>query len=308
MVQNPPPEVGNMVDELNMLSLKIKPTQIQQESSPLPTVQKEVMQAPISQPLSEPAKEQTSPLKSAKNKPCPIEHISFDKAVTRVLEQKMKQIDEEAAAKKREVEDRFYSKLYSFIDAIDTSSPPPANNLPQQPPQVSVAQPQSATKSKPKSGYVYPMKFKVFLIVAIIISSLLIGGILTHAFGTLQSSQQVSNSGVMASTGLGVYSNSAATKNCTTIDWGITYPGSTVARYGYLKNLGNIPMNVSLVASAFAPPEAAQYLSVSWDAQYKIIQPNDILPMTLTLAVSPNSGSLSSFSFNIQVIGVQLPQ
>jgi hypothetical protein len=307
MVQNPPPEVGKMVEELDLLSSKIKPTQTRQESSVTP---KEIAQATSPQPLPEPAHEQAPSPKPVKNRPLPqMEHISFDKAVTRVLEQKMKQIDEEAAAKKREVEDRFYSKLYLFIDSIDVDSPIPTRQ-PIPPPSSIIypdPEPIAVAKPKQKGSYVYPKKFKVFLVVAILVASLLIGGILTHAFGTLQTSQQVTNSGVMASPGLGVYTDLAATKNCTNIDWGVTYPGATITRSGYLRNNGNIPMNISLAVGPFVPSEASQYLSVSWDGQYKIIQPGSIVPITVTLATSALT-PLSTFSFTIRVDGVQLPQ
>jgi hypothetical protein len=306
MVQNPPPEVGKMVEELDLLSSKIKPTQTRQESSVTP---KEMAQATSPQPLPEPAHEQVPSPKPVKNRSLPqMEHISFDKAVTRVLEQKMRQIDEEAVAKKREVEDRFYSKLYSFIDSIDISSPLPASPLTPHPTPTVYTEPEPIAKPKQKNSYIYPKKLKVFIVVSIIIASLLIGGILTHAFGTLQTSQQVTNSGVMASPGLGVYTDSAATKNCTNIDWGITYPGAAITRSGFLRNNGNIPMNISLVVGPFVPSEASQYLSVSWDSQYKVVQPGAIVPITVTLTISPASNPLATFSFTIRVDGVQLPQ
>jgi hypothetical protein len=300
MVQNPPPEVGNMVEELNMLSSKIKPTQIQQETSPLPTVQKEAVQAPIPQPLSEPIPEQTPSSKLAKNKPSPVERISFDKAITRVLEQKMKQIDEEAAAKKRTVEDRFYDRLYSLIDSIATDTPP-QQIIPASQPILPIATPLVSLPSKKKS---FGRFSKILIAIAIILSLLVALFIAINLSGaSLVSTQNIGSSAFIAVPGIGIYADAACTKNVTNVDWGRLYQGGVITKTAYIQNSGSVNQTLIMTTNTWTPATMAQYATFTWNNANYVLMPGQSVEATFTLAIASNAQG-GRLSFNIKIDGV----
>ena len=91
----------------------------EKEEIPAP-MQKAEEQVTSSLPLEKPISEQT-------------EHPSFNGTIMKVLDRKMKQVDDEAAIKKKNIEDTFYSKLFTFMDSVASDSPvlTPKVNQPQ---------------------------------------------------------------------------------------------------------------------------------------------------------------------------------
>lgn len=104
---------------------------------------------------------------------------------------------------------------------------------------------------------------------------------------------------------LGAYSDPACTNPLTRLDWGNVTPGSVNPQTIYLKNTGNIPETLSLACADWAPPEAMQYLSVSWNATAITLQPTNVIGATLDLTVAQSTGSLQNFTFTITITGTQ---
>ena len=134
----------------------------------------------------------------------------------------------------------------------------------------------------------------------------LITSLLSVSFVAWRSFSTVSNASViLASSGIGVYWDYAATKPVTSINWGNVTPGSERQKTVYVKNLGTEPLILSMNTSTWNPPSASLSIFICWDYNGKQIGPGKIIKSTLRLIVSSTIKDVNAFSFNIN-IGVGL--
>jgi hypothetical protein len=122
-----------------------------------------------------------------------------------------------------------------------------------------------------------------------------------QAVGLLTRQDTLSTSGVLAGAGVGIYSDAACTQNLTLIDWGLIYPGETYTVTCYLKNLGNIDTALTINTLNWAPPLASTYLTFQTDYAGQTLQPDAVLPLTVTLHASEDTAGFDAFSFDITV-------
>src|SRR4030067_908404 len=123
--------------------------------------------------------------------------------------------------------------------------------------------------------------------------------------GVLVSSQTVTSGGTISAINVGVYSDSACTVNCTSIDWGATAPGNYTTRTVYVKNTGSVPVTLSMATNTWTPANANSYLVLSWNRANNVLNPATSVPSTLTLTASSAAGAITTFSFNIVITGTQ---
>ena len=123
------------------------------------------------------------------------------------------------------------------------------------------------------------------------------------ASGTFVSSQTLSSAGVIATAGLGVYSDSACTQSLTSIDWGTVVPGNSVFRTVYVKNTGTAQVKLSLSTANWIPYSASGPIALSWSLEGRSLAASQVALGTLSLDVSPNAASISSFKMDIVVTG-----
>ena len=125
--------------------------------------------------------------------------------------------------------------------------------------------------------------------------------------GLLASQQAIPStgqvSGVTGTINIGVYTDAAATNNCTSINWGTLTPGTIASQTVYVKNSGNTAETLSMTTSSWSPPSATSSLSLSWDKESTVLPAGSVVTATLTLTVAANAGSLTSFSFDIVISG-----
>jgi hypothetical protein len=120
----------------------------------------------------------------------------------------------------------------------------------------------------------------------------------------LSDQQTIHNNGSLSSSiGISVYSDSACTTLCTTIDWGTLYPGDTANHAVYIKNTGNTTETLHLIISDWNPTQAATSMTLSWNKEGSQLQPNATTTATLTLTTHQDSGDLDTFDFNITIQG-----
>jgi len=120
-------------------------------------------------------------------------------------------------------------------------------------------------------------------------------------YGLLSQVWHVSNHGNIRAVGVGVYSDEAATKNLTSIDWGITAPGENKSVTAYVKNLGNVPGLLSMNTSNWQPLNASQSITLSWITTYSTLLPDHVTDAVFTLFVAPDIQGVTSFSFDINI-------
>ena len=130
------------------------------------------------------------------------------------------------------------------------------------------------------------------------------GGVLS----SLQPSRTVSNAGAVKAIGVSLYNNSECTIPLSSINWGLMEPGETKRYPVYAKNEGNYDIYLTLDVDddSWIPPEASDYLVLSWDYDNSTIIPNDVVEITLDLYCDPSVTGIDTFSFDIIITGVSI--
>jgi hypothetical protein len=121
--------------------------------------------------------------------------------------------------------------------------------------------------------------------------------------GLLSVSQTVPSTGNIASVNVSIYLDSACTQPCTNINWGTLNPGATATQTIYVKNTGTVPITLSLSTSSWSPSNANSYLTLQWNKENTVLNAGASTQATLTLTVASNTGSLTTFSFNVVITG-----
>lgn len=122
-----------------------------------------------------------------------------------------------------------------------------------------------------------------------------------YVYGFLTYSSNINSSGIIANTNIGVFSNSAATTNMTTINWGVCYPGTNYPITAYIKNLGTVNETLSFQTTSWNPSTASTYLILTTNYSGQTITPGQVIQITLTLKVSSSITGITSFNFNIVI-------
>jgi len=71
----------------------------------------------------------------------------------------------------------------------------------------------------------------------------------------------------------------------------------------FLRNEGNAPMVLSIDTENWNPPEASEYITLGWDYARQTINLGAVLKATLTLVVTSNITGITSFRFDIVIMG-----
>jgi hypothetical protein len=113
----------------------------------------------------------------------------------------------------------------------------------------------------------------------------------------------LSSVGTVKALGVGVYWDSGCSQTVSSIDWGSAEPGAVKNVTVYIRNEGNAPITLSLQTANWNPADATDYISLSWNYGGQTIDPNQVLAVTLSLSISSNIQGITSFSFDIVVVG-----
>lgn len=137
-----------------------------------------------------------------------------------------------------------------------------------------------------------------------IIAITMVGLILTlTTAGLISVNQTVPSSGTIKTVNVGVYSDSACTINCTSIDWGSISPGSTVNRTIYVKNTGTAQITLNMTKTNWNPPSANGPITLTWNREGTTLNAGQSTTATLTLSVSSSITGITAFSVNIVITG-----
>lgn len=133
-------------------------------------------------------------------------------------------------------------------------------------------------------------------------SSLLILGILVAVVSsTIVSYVSISNTGIVKTVGVGLYWDVTCTNSISSISWGAIEPCSTKNVTVYIRNEGTSPATLSISTSNWNPSSASTYISLSWDYGGKVLSPNEVVQVKLTLSISSTITGISNFSFDITI-------
>jgi len=108
---------------------------------------------------------------------------------------------------------------------------------------------------------------------------------------------------IAAGPNVGVYCDSACTNSITSINWGSINVGGNASQVVYVRDTGDVAMMLSLSVSNWSPSTASTYMNLTWTGQGAQISAGASLAVTLTLTVSSNITSITSFSNSIMISG-----
>ena len=118
-----------------------------------------------------------------------------------------------------------------------------------------------------------------------------------------QTSRTVSSTGSILAFGVGVYSDTGCTTPLTAIPWGTLEPGESQNIVCYIKNEGTSAATLSMYTSNWSPTNSESYLDLTWNYGGQYISPDSSRQITFTLSVDENIEGVSSFSFDITIVG-----
>lgn len=90
------------------------------------------------------------------------------------------------------------------------------------------------------------------------------------------------------------------------IDWDMVDPNSSHTRLINVQATGNSNVTLSLSTANWTPPNASEFLTLTWNYTGSILQPSEWTPVELTLAVSADVTGIDSFSFDILIIAEEV--
>jgi hypothetical protein len=146
---------------------------------------------------------------------------------------------------------------------------------------------------------------KILLTTIPVVAGILVAFVLLNGtvMGTLLGQVTLPNLGTVKATGVGVYWDSDCSNSVTSVNWGTVAPGSTNDVTVYIKNEGNAAETLSSTAENWNPSTASAYMSLSWDYAGQVIAVDGVVEVTLSLSVSSAIEGITSFSFDIIIVG-----
>jgi hypothetical protein len=113
----------------------------------------------------------------------------------------------------------------------------------------------------------------------------------------------LSSVGTVKALGVGIYWDSTCSQTVSSIDWGSAEPGAVKNLTVYIRNEGNSPITLSLQTANWNPPNATDYISLSWNYSSQTIGADQVLAVTLSLSISSNIQGITTFSSDIVIVG-----
>jgi hypothetical protein len=127
--------------------------------------------------------------------------------------------------------------------------------------------------------------------------------VISQVTSSLQSNRTMPSVGEVKAIGVGIYWDQSCTTEVSSIEWGVLEPGSSKNVTVYIRNEGNSAANLTMNTSNWNPANASDYIDLSWDYQGQVINVNEVLEVTFTLIVSSEIQGITSFSFDIIIVG-----
>jgi len=147
------------------------------------------------------------------------------------------------------------------------------------------------------------LEVKVAIATLILIVYALALSTLTQVRSSVQTNRTISNAGSLKAVGVGVYWDAGLTNRVSSIEWGVLEPGSSKNVTVYVRNEGNSVFDLTMYASNWNPSNASDYMTLIWDYGGQSINVGEAAQVTLTLSVSANIEGITTFSFDIVIVG-----
>jgi len=131
---------------------------------------------------------------------------------------------------------------------------------------------------------------------------LVVAGIVT---GIIPIFIKIPSNATVKTLGVGVFWDRERTRPVTSIDWGVIEPGEDKSVVVFIQNQANVPTKFGLSTANWTPPEASNYISLTWNYTYDDVWVDAVVPVEMTLHVADSITGIENFSFDIiiKVVG-----
>lgn len=119
------------------------------------------------------------------------------------------------------------------------------------------------------------------------------------AFGTLTFQYRVPNVSAIKTLGVSVCWDEDCTMQIASIDWGTLEPSTSATKTVYVKSLSNVALTLNVYAENWNPPQCEQYMALTANPNNATMQPDGVIPVSLTLNIAYNITGITTFSFDI---------
>ncbi|MGD0646223.1 MAG: hypothetical protein ABSA75_15120 [Candidatus Bathyarchaeia archaeon] len=135
---------------------------------------------------------------------------------------------------------------------------------------------------------------KVILAVVCMLTIVVLG-VIIGAFG---SSKTIVYASSVQGVGVEIYWDQACTNRTLSLHWGLVGAGSNNTLTIYVKNEGNSAVSLWLGTSNWTPSASLGYMSLNWNYSGQVFSVDQVIPLKLTLTVSPTISGITGFSFD----------
>ena len=133
------------------------------------------------------------------------------------------------------------------------------------------------------------------ILAAVSISTIVFLGVIIGALG---SSKIIVYASSVEGFGTGIYWDQACTNRTLSLDWGLVGEGPNNTLTIYVKNEGNSAVWLWLGTSNWTPSASLGYMSLNWNYSGQVLSVDQVIPLELTLTVSPTISGITRFSFD----------
>lgn len=127
--------------------------------------------------------------------------------------------------------------------------------------------------------------------------------LMTTALALLQPGTNITHTGTIETVGVAVYQDSACTQPLSSLNWGTLRPGTSTNRTIYVKNTGNTAVSLNMTVTAWNPPSASSYITLTWDKQGSQLTAGNKAQALLVLSVSAAVIGFTDFNCTTLVSG-----
>jgi hypothetical protein len=150
---------------------------------------------------------------------------------------------------------------------------------------------------------------KIVLLIIIVAALTLLSSALISIWLSTFDDIRVPSVGTMITVGVGAYWDENCENKTEAIDWGVVWPGSSKNVTLYLQSQSNVATRLSVNATNWEPIGIMEYMNLTWDYNNSLVQPLQVIKVTLTLWFSSSSSftnylisnNVKEFSFDITV-------
>lgn len=113
----------------------------------------------------------------------------------------------------------------------------------------------------------------------------------------------VSNQGKLKVVDLGLYWDNGCANATVAVDWGPFSPGASSSVTLYVRNEGDSAVKLNLTTRNWNPADASELMTLTWNREGQVIEPQTVTAATLSLSLSTNISGITDFSFDTIVTG-----